>query len=56
MDDLGLKIIDFSHSQVCVDQDAKNRECLQLQSLLDQCERDGHDGMKSSVMKRTSLT
>ena len=37
--DSGLTIIDFSHSQVCADQDAKDRECLQLRSLLDRREK-----------------
>ncbi|KAM6493938.1 hypothetical protein JOM56_010299 [Amanita muscaria] len=33
--DSGLTIIAFSHSRVCVDQDAKDSEYLQLRSLLD---------------------
>ena len=37
MADSGLTIIDFSHSRVCDDQDAKKREYLGFQSLLDGC-------------------
>jgi hypothetical protein len=33
--DSGLTIIDFGHSRVCDNQDAKYSESLQLRSLLD---------------------
>ena len=33
--DSGLTIIDFSHSRVCVNQDAKKKEYLELRTLLD---------------------
>lgn len=36
--DSGLTIIDFARSRVCYDQDAKNREYSQLQSLLERHE------------------
>ncbi|KAF8348709.1 hypothetical protein F5887DRAFT_1249742 [Amanita rubescens] len=36
--DSGLTIIDFSHSRVCPDQDAKYSECSKLSSLLDRRE------------------
>ena len=36
MADSGLTIIDFGLSRVCSDPDAKNREYLELQSLLAQ--------------------
>ena len=34
MADSGLTIIDFSHSRVCDDQDAKNKEYSELRSIL----------------------
>jgi tRNA A-37 threonylcarbamoyl transferase component Bud32 len=36
--DSGLTIIDFGQSEVCADQDAKNREYSQLRSLLNRRE------------------
>jgi len=43
--DSGLTIIDFARSRVCYDQDAKNREYSQLQSLLARrAKQNGHHG------------